>query len=216
MGAERRQSEFTLMPYEGRWRLYFEHVSERQTQVSVMEVGNKPKKNLLELRVQGFPPHCGHSSIHLWQTPKEEWPPKTYIWVGDSSVGVSQNPLLVPVYQCGSCKCFWSFRSYKSPWRQGPSTPPRCTQAPWKTSRPCHRSMTTSPTWITSITLVPADGTRGVLSHCVFSLTGPSALISPRECWLSLGTHSLGSQGNLGGPLGDPLGGTHSSWPTHL
>lgn len=47
MGAERRQSEFTLMLYEDGWRLYFEHITERQTQVSVMEVGNKPKKNLL-------------------------------------------------------------------------------------------------------------------------------------------------------------------------
>lgn len=44
MGTERRQSEFTLMPYEDGWRLYFEHVSERQTHISVMEVGNKLKK----------------------------------------------------------------------------------------------------------------------------------------------------------------------------
>lgn len=44
MGTERRQSEFTLMPYEDGWRLYFEHITERQTQVSLMEVGNKPKK----------------------------------------------------------------------------------------------------------------------------------------------------------------------------
>lgn len=56
MGAERRQSEFTLMPYEDGWRLYFEHVSERQTQVSVMEVGNKPKKICLSSDFRVFLP----------------------------------------------------------------------------------------------------------------------------------------------------------------
>lgn len=56
----------TLMLRKDGWRLYLEHVTERQTQVSVLEVGNKPDQLCLSSDFGVcFPPHCGHSSIQL-------------------------------------------------------------------------------------------------------------------------------------------------------